>query len=196
MKKIATIALSIILLAACRKADVVLPGNGGQADLVSKTNTQNVAVARPMKIELQSSADPTSPPLSCTLPGIPFGITNSGYFLSGAGTHVGNINSTTSMGIDDFCNLNGSLMLSTHTSGQIVAADGEKFTYEGNDQINLFDVVVNGATTAPITGLWNITGGTGRFAGASGSLTINGIVDLTTAGGPSLKISGNGTITY
>jgi hypothetical protein len=150
-----------------------------------------------MKVEFYSTVNPASPTLECTLPGVPFAIANSGYFLNGYATHLGQINSETSMGQDGSCNLSGStLILTTTTAGQIVAANGDKITYTGDDEIDLVNVIINGGTTAAITGLWTITGGTGKFAGASGSFQINGIVDLTTAGGPTFSITGNGTITY
>lgn len=97
------------------------------------------------------------------------------------------------MGLDDFCNLNGAFILSTHTVGQIVAANGDLITYSGDDSIDLNDAIFNGGTTAAFTGLWTITGGTGKFAGATGSFTVNGLVSLITL---TFDITGEGTITY
>jgi len=195
MKKITIIALAIMLMTACRKdvsSDTMI-----SEEVSSKTNAEKAKVTRPMKVAFNSSADPASPALTCTLPGVPFGIANSGYFLHGNATHFGPINSETSIGIDGFCNLSAStFILSTTTSGQIVAADGSKITYTGNDEIDLNNIIFHGGTTATITGLWTITGGTGRFDGASGSFQINGIVDVTSAGGPAFSITGEGTITY
>ena len=87
-------------------------------------------------------------------------------------------------------------ILSTSTGGQIVADNGDKITYTGNDEIDLNNIIFHGGTTATITGLWTITGGTGRFEDATGSFQITGIVDVTAAGGPAFSITGEGTITY
>ena len=149
-----------------------------------------------MRINFYSSVNLASPSLTCTLPGIPFAIANSGYFLHGNATHFGHINSQTSIGQDGDCNLNDvTHILSTTTAGQIVAANGDKITYTGSDAINLTNVFIGG-TTAPITGLWTITSGTGRFAGATGSFSISGIVNVAAVGGPTFSITGLGTITY
>jgi len=195
MKKITIIALAIMVLTACKKdmsSDTMI-----SEEVASKTNAEKEKVSVPMKVVLYSSANPASPALTCTMPGVPFGIANSGYFLHGSATHLGLINSETSIGIDGFCNLSATtFILSTTTSGQIVGADGSKITYTGNDEIDLNNIIFHGATTGTITGLWTITGGTGRFDGASGSFQINGIVDVTTAGGPAFSITGEGTITY
>lgn len=195
MKKITIIALAIMLMTACKKdvsSDTMI-----SEEVASKTNVEKAKVTRPMKVAFYSSADPASPALTCTLPGVPFGIANSGYFLHGNATHFGPINFETSIGIDGFCNLSAStFILSTTTGGQIVADNGDKITYTGNDEIDLNNIIFHGATTGTITGLWTITGGTGRFDGASGSFQINGIVDLTALGGPAFSITGEGTITY
>jgi len=101
------------------------------------------------------------------------------------------------MGQDGSCNLSGTtFILLTTTAGQIVAANGDKITYTGSDEIDLNNVIFHGGTTAAITGLWTITGGTGKFAGATGSFKINGVVDVAAAGGPTLRFTGEGTITY
>ena len=195
MKKITIIALAIMVLTACKKdmsSDTMI-----SEEVASKTNAEKEKVSVPMKVVLYSSANPASPALTCTMPGVPFGIANSGYFLHGNATHFGPINSETSIGLDGFCNLSGStFILSTTTGGQIVADNGDKITYTGADEIDLNNIIFNGGTTAVITGLWTITGGTGRFDGASGSFQINGIVDVTAAGGPAFSITGEGTITY
>lgn len=173
MRKISIFALTILLLNACKKD-----------------------VNRPMRFEFQSSVNAASPTLTCTLPGVPFAIANSGYFLQGTATHLGSINSTASKGQDGFCNLSAAFILTTKTSGQIVAANGDKIIYSGDDIIDLNNVIANGATTAPITGVWTVTGGTGKFAGASGSFTINGVVNIAAEGGPTFNITGEGTINY
>lgn len=198
MKKIAIFTLTIVLFTACRKDIQEMSSDPKlQADLVSKTNPENVQVSRPFRVDFYSTVNLASPALTCSLPGVPFAIANSGYFLHGNATHLGLINAETSMGQDGSCNLNAStFILSTTTAGQIVAANGDMITYTGNDAIDLNNIIFNGGTTAAITGLWTITGGTGRFARASGSFQINGIVDVTTAGGPTFSITGEGTITY
>ncbi|MBC7889317.1 MAG: hypothetical protein H7Z13_15680 [Ferruginibacter sp.] len=175
MKKITILALAIMLFTACKKDN---------------------KVNRPIKLDFTSSVNHASPALTCTLPGTPFAIANSGYFLSGTVTHLGTIDANNSKGQDGFCNLSAAFILTTKTSGQIVAANGDKITYTGDDVINLNNAIVSGGTTAPITGLWTITGGTGKFAGGSGSIKISGIVDLASEGGPIFSISGEGIITY
>ena len=198
MKKITIVAFTIMLLTACKKDNNEMSSTtAAQANLASKTSDAKTKITRPMKVVLYSSANPASPALACTMPGVPFGITNSGYFLHGSATHLGPINSETSIGIDGSCNLSGTtFILSTTTGGQIVADNGDKITYTGADEIDLNNIIFHGGTTAAITGLWTITGGTGRFDGAEGSFQITGIVDVTAAGGPAFSITGEGTITY
>jgi hypothetical protein len=197
MKKITIIALSITFFTACKKDIHEMNSNTmEQVDLASKTNANSAKVTRPIAVNFYSSVNLASPNLTCTLPGIPFAIANSGYFLHGNATHLGVINAQTSIGQDGSCNLNdATLILSTTTEGQIVAANGDKITYTGSDAIDLNNVFIGG-TTATITGLWTITGGTGRFAAATGSFQINGTVNVAAAQGPTLSFTGEGTITY
>lgn len=198
MKKATITALAIMLLIACKK-DTNVPGSDlmMRSESASKTSTGKERVTRPMKLVLYSSVNPSSPSLTCTLPGVPFGLANSGYFLHGTATYLGAINPETSLGQDGSCNVSGTtFILTTTTSGKIVGANGDWITYSGNDQIDLNNIIFNGSVTAAFTGLWIITGGTGIFNGASGSFQVNGFGDVSTPGGPTFSITGEGTITY
>jgi hypothetical protein len=175
MRKITIFALAIMLFTACKK---------------------DKKITRPFKVEFYSSVNAASPLLNCVLPGVPFAIANSGYFLHGNVTNVGSIDPNNSMGQDGCCNLSPAFILTTKTSGQIVAPNGDKIFYAGDDAIDLNNVIANGGTTAAMSGLWTITGGTGRFAGATGSFTISGTVNVASEGGPVFSITGEGTITY
>src|SRR5688572_32021667 len=79
MKKITIFALAIILLTACKKDINEMPSDSlTQAELASKTNAEKEKVTVPMKIDFYSSVNAASPALTCTMPGVPFGIANSG----------------------------------------------------------------------------------------------------------------------
>jgi len=196
MKKIAIFTMVIVCLAACKKDSIEKHSNTTQDGLTSNKD-ENSNTPRPISLTLTSSADPASPALTCSLPGVPFGIANSGYFLHGYASHLGMINPELSMGIDGSCNLSGSsFILSTATSGQIVAANGDKITYTGADAIDLNNIIFHGGTTGAITGIWTITGGTGRFADATGSFSITGLVNVASVGGPTFSVTGDGTINY
>jgi len=198
MKKVTITAFAIMFLVACKKdANELEPDAGMQSESVSKANTEKEKVTRPMKVVLYSSVNSSSPSLTCSLPGVPFGLANSGYFLHGNATHLGVINSETSIGLDGSCNVSGTtFILTTTTAGKIVGANGDWITYTGNDQIDLNNIIFHGGTTAAFTGLWTITGGTGIFAGATGSFQVTGFGDVSTPGGPTFSITGEGTITY
>jgi hypothetical protein len=196
MRKITIFVLTIMTFGACKK-DSKEMHTDSEKDQASITIAAKAKVSRPISVDFYSTVNPGSPLLNCTMPGVPFAIANSGYFLHGHATHLGLINSETSMGLDGSCNLNAStFILSTTTAGQIVAANGDIITYTGNDAIDLNNIILHAGTTAAITGLWTITGGTGRFTDATGSFSINGIVDVAAIGGPTFSITGEGTITY
>jgi hypothetical protein len=175
MKKISIFALTILLFTACKK-------DGKQTHSI--------------RVDLTSSVNLASPALTCTLPGTPFAIANSGYFLDGTVSHIGRIDPINSKGQDGFCNLSPAFILTTKTSGQIVAANGDKITYAGDDLIDLNNVILNEGTTAPITGVWRITGGTGKFKDAEGSVNITGTVNVAAPGGPTFTITGQGNIIF
>ena len=103
-------------------------------------------------------------------------------FLEGAGTgtHLGNFTVSLS-----FCGrADGTLDTGT---GTFVAANGDLLyiTFNG--------VSDGGHPVLHFTSYVTFTGGTGRFEGATGTATVNGIFDATTGSGPA---DWNGTITF
>jgi hypothetical protein len=65
--------------------------------------------------------------------------------------------------------------------------------YTGSDIINVLNLLTGAGTSGTITGVWTITGGTCKFAGATGSINISGTVDCVTK---TLKFRGKGSISF
>ncbi len=195
MKNLSILIAAVLLLGSCRKDvdDLKISGSEQSGSAMIKEN-QNSLVTRPFKASLFSTVDtnPAIPPTACSgdLPGF----ANPGYFLHGNATHLGTLIASSSRGQDVTCNLSFTTMLLTTTvSGQLAASNGDLIYYTGSDIIDASGFLTQTSTTGTITGTWTITGGTGRFNGASGSFTINGPVDFITG---TFSFEAAGTITY
>jgi hypothetical protein len=193
MKKMTMMAMAIMLLAACKKdssIDSLLAG-----DIESKANGGK-QVTRPMKIDIFSSPNPDFVPSPCVDGG---GLLfTSGFFVNGNATHLGKIDAKNSLGEDVSCKFvpGERLILETVVAGQITAANGDIIYYTGSDKLDLTDIILGVSPLGTIVGTWTITGGTGRFVGASGSLPIKGIVDVSKPTGGFFTAKADGTITY
>lgn len=193
MKKL-TIILSLLSFVACKKE----PGIA-KTDAVSQEQSTNQAsaenpVTRPFSASLYSSIDPdpSIPPTPCTgdLPGL----ANPGHFMHGQVTHLGELNWQQSRLQDVSCNLSfATMQLTTNIRGQFAAANGDLIYYTGNDVFGVANLLLQTGTTGPLQGVWTITGGTGRFEGATGSFTLNGTVSFVTF---TFSFDAVGTITY
>jgi hypothetical protein len=190
MKKLSIIILSVSLLIACNK-------ESGEMAVQSKAGviqTPENAIPRVFKGNIYSelNLDPSIPPMACTgdLPGLFL----PDHFLHGNMTHTGELIWEQSKLRHLSCNLSFvTRQLTASVSGQLATANGDLVFYSGNDVIDVTNLLTGGGPTGSIEGTWNITGGTGRFAGASGSFTINGTVDFTTG---TFSCSANGTIIF
>jgi len=193
MKKLTVIIISLVLLFACSKKSDQLARTDLE-ETMSKS-AQSLPVSRVFNGQFQSSIDPdpTIPPTPCSgdLPGL----ANPGHFLQGNATHLGQVQWQQSRLQDVSCNLSFATgQLSTSISGQFAAANGDLIYYTGNDVLDITNLLTgNPGIPGTIQGTWTITGGTGRFSGASGSFTINGPVDFTTM---TFSFEAIGTITY
>lgn len=187
-------AMGIMLLAACKKDsstdaflidDLAAQKNGGKQ------------VTRPMKIDIFSSPNPDFDPIPCA--NGPF-LSTSGFFVNGTATHLGKIDAGNSLGEDVSCNFtvttDGRLVLETEVAGQITAANGDIIYYNGSDRLDLTEILTSASLYGTIVGTWTITGGTGRFVGATGTLPINGIIDASPPTGGIFRVTAEGTITY
>jgi|KBSSwiStaDraftv2_1062776.scaffolds.fasta_scaffold935804_2 hypothetical protein len=189
MKTIKLTILSLVLLASCSKeSDDITPSSSNSA-------TAKLQAARPRPFEAILSAavdvNSTNPPTACS-GDAPFAAPD--FVLTGDVSHMGATNGTLH---HDACNLSLAsipFLLTTNVSGQIVAANGDYITYTGNDVVDVTSYALQQPNpTGSITGTWTITGGTGRFAGATGSFDISGTVDFVTN---TFTCQCLGTITY
>jgi len=193
MKKMVMMAMAIMLLAACKKdsnTDSLLMG-----DIESKANGGK-KVTRPMKIDIFSSPNPVFVPSPCVNGG--GFLFTSGFFVNGNATHLGKIDAKNSLGEDVSCKFvpGERLILETEVAGQITAANGDIIYYTGSDKLDLTDILLSVSPFGTIVGTWTITGGTGRFVDATGTLPIKGIIDASPTTGGIFRVTAEGTITY
>jgi hypothetical protein len=192
MKTLTITILSLALLASCSKEsdEMATPASSNNGIEKSLAAPQT----RPFEAILFAAVDANSinPPTACT-GDAPFAAPD--FVLSGDVSHMGHIQFSTLH--HDACNLSLAaipFLLTTSVSGQIVAANGDYITYTGNDVVDVTSYALQQPNpTGSITGTWTITGGTGRFAGATGSFDINGTVDFVTN---TFSCQCLGTITY
>jgi hypothetical protein len=187
MKKLTIIIAALGLFASCSKQsdDQALPSS-------NQNNSTSLRTARPFNATLNAAADINSAPTPCStlLPG---GFAAPDFFLSGTSIHLGQINAQQSSLHHVSCDLDVTTgLLTTNVTVDLVAANGDILSCTGDDVVNV-SALFTGGTTGPITGTWTVTGGTGRFKAATGSLTINGTVDLV---GNTFTCQCTGTISY
>lgn len=97
----------------------------------------------------------------------PAGFSEVAFSGTGNGTHLGRF-----VGTQTHCQSGGVIVQAEATQ---TAANGDQVFASGEGSI-----VDNGDGTATVTIAYVITGGTGRFAGASGSYTATAVQDLAT----------------
>lgn len=192
MKKLSIVIVSVVLFVACNKQSDSLKLHEEEA--VSQSG-QKKQVTRVFKGEFQSSIDPdpSNGPITCSgdIPGFAIPVQ---FLMSGNATHLGELVGQESGFHHSSCNLSvPAMQLSTSISGQLVASNGDRIFYNGTDLIDISNLLTQQGTTGSLGGTWSITGGTGRFEGASGSFTINGTVDFVTT---TLVFKAEGNITY
>ena len=184
MKNFFFILVSMLFLAAC---------NSSSDELASPSTspiTSRSQQARAFHGNMAGALNVNSAPTACT--GL-FPLAVVDYFMSGNATHLGTLNASSFLHHDD-CNVDVTTFLLTSTvSGHLVGANGDWIEYTGQDTVNIFNYATNSGPNGPIYGTWTITGGTGKFASASGSVRINGLVDFATLG---FNVVADGTITY
>ncbi|HJW31665.1 MAG TPA: hypothetical protein VJ508_20730, partial [Saprospiraceae bacterium] len=178
------ILVAVLFLAACNSSSDELASPASSPIGLRSPQT------RAFHGNLSGAMNLNSAPTACTGV-IPLALVD--YFMSGNATHLGVLNNQSFLHHDN-CDVNlETMILAISVSGQLVGANGDLITYTGADEVNIFNLVTGSGPNGPITGTWTITGGTGKFAGATGSFTISGLVDFTTL---SFSVVADGTITY
>jgi len=155
--------VSITAAATACSSDIT--GAGIRTDQIGARSDASSPGARtvPFKAHYAASIVGVGPGLGC----------DARLFLAGAGTgtHLGNF--TITLG---FCGrADGTL---DNGTGTFVAANGDLL------YITFHGVSDGGHPVLHFTSYVTFTGGTGRFAGATGTATVNGIFDAATGAGP------------
>jgi hypothetical protein len=186
MKKLFFISLAVLLFVGCQKESIT--EDKAQFDALAASSKAGNQKARPLSGDLTNAPNPNAAPISCS--GI-FPLSGQN-FLYGNVSHLGKLQSG-SVGNALVCNLTGfDPLTATITYTEVwVAANGDQVF--SNSTISIVGDTDNGGATGIFTGSAIITGGTGRFTGASGAWDfVNGkyFADGTSAWGI------RGTITY
>ena len=165
MKKIMIMAVSILVLAACKKELTSEDINQAQSlsNKKSALNLEGKRVTRPISDELQSNPDPNSTSVY------------GGSLFYGTMTHLGTVHGTV---VNKSFSPISAGVFSITSEDIVYAANGDELWTKG-------DIVLtyptDGSTTATITGGSIIAGGTGRFAGATGYFIYENMVyDIVT----------------
>ena len=170
---IAAIAALLLGLAACQKDDNSSANNSSQAE-----NKLKNAVTRPFNshstgtIAFSYSEDNECYPA----------FIQTQFIGSGTGTHIGNHTSEWYVCSTPEGGLAGTFY------GTVTAANGDKIYYSQPDP-SVFTIDEFGN----VTGEFDITGGTGRFEGATGHLNTTGVDDFVNL---TFDIYSEGYITY
>ena len=203
MRNTIFILVLVFFAASCEK-DLYLEGGPGNKQEYGRNNAEVGALQRPFSATFTTISDGS---LFCLYSGIEIledlcG-TEDGSYIAGGGpitgnaTHVGLIQEDKS-----FWKVTGVLLsesmvtigpadedvipefLTQYISGEIHSANGDYYVYKGEATVNVL--------TSVLTGKMDFTGGTGRFEGVSGSISLEGTAD--TSGNGTFK--GNGVIIY
>lgn len=111
-------------------------------------------------------------------------------------THLGLSTSTASNVAIDLSGL-GSGVIGVNYDDTITAANGDNVYTTATVTIDISNLLAGSTDPLPFSVVENITGGTGRFDGASGSFTSTGTATLSLATGTGvLSFQSAGTISY
>ena len=108
---------------------------------------------------LHSTSDPTSPRVTCIPEDYGFSLSGEGN-IGGVVTFQGRINEELSTFVIDECMFTGPAEMVVNGHGVMTGMNGDSYNYIST---YLFDLI-----TLSFTGTVDLTGGTGRFEGASG----------------------------
>jgi len=191
MRKLLFISMAVLLFAACQKESIT--ENKSQFDAVSESSQANNPKARPISGDLNNAPDPDAAPVLCS--GV---VPISGQnLIYGNVSHMGKLKSGT-VGIALDCEitnfpsaLDPSFRATINFNEIWVAANGDKLF--SSSTIYIVGDPATQNTTFTWTGSNIVTGGTGRFEGATGGWQqLNG--KFFADGTATWSISGN--ITY
>jgi hypothetical protein len=141
------------------------------------------SVTVPMKVWATTIDNNSIPRVDCS--GYPDMSHTGGGWLQGHQTHGGRFITSQSTWIITDCETVGYINTS-HISGTNTVANGDSYDY-----ICTMDVVLAATPPFMLTLYINITGGTGRFEGATGYVECHGYHD-----GQVITFTGEGTITF
>jgi len=173
----------LLITYSCSKDEPVMQEND---NVITNENLKCKPITLPMLVWFSSVPDYSIPPVEC-LP-VEFGnvVIGGGGWIRGIATYIGKVNVNNSPWTATGCNFGPNPgQVTENIQGKITGANGHYFLYSGYSTVTFAD--------GSLTGEMTINGGTGRFAGANGTVTMNGTVNLETG---AATWTGRGTITF